>query len=83
MFDEEDALDQVEAFTSANGARFYGLPENTDHIVVQKTLPSDAAPWSVPVGDDQVRVFSLAGTSAWDIVDGLIGPTPKACASTG
>ena len=88
VFDEEDALDKVEAFTSVNGARFYRLPENTDHIVVQKTLPSDMVPtdmgpWSVPVGDDQVRVFSPGGSSAWDIVDGLIGPTPEARASTG
>ena len=77
------ALDKVEAFTSVNGAEFYGLPQNTDHIVVQKTVPSDVAPWSVPVGDDRVRVFSPEAPSTWDIVDGARRPTSEARASTG
>jgi dihydroorotase len=88
VFEEEGALDRVEAFTSVTGARFYGVPENTDHIVVQKTVPSDllnsdGAPWSVPVGDDRVRVFSPEGSSAWDIVGGSRRPTSHARASTG
>ncbi len=81
VFEEEGALDRVEAFTSVNGARFYGLAENFDHIVIQKTLPSDAAPWSVPVGDDRVRVFCPEVSSAWDIVAGSLRPTSKARAS--
>ncbi len=83
VFEEEGALDRVEAFTSVNGAQFYGLRENSDHIVIQKTLPSDAAPWSVAVGDDSVNVFSPEGSSAWDIVAGSRRPTSKARASTG
>lgn len=83
VFEEEGALERVEAFTSVNGAKFYGLPENTDHIVVQKTVPSHAAPWSVSVGDDQVRVFLPEGSLAWDIVGGLRRPTPQTRASTG
>ena len=82
VFDEENALDKVESFTSIQGAEFYGLPQNTDHIVVQKTVPSDVAPWSVPVGDDQLRVFSPAGPSTWDIVDGSRRTAPVARAST-
>ncbi len=83
VFDEEGALDRIEVFTSVNGARFYGLPENTDHIVVEKTVPSDAAPWSVPVGDDRVRVFSPEGSTAWDIVAGSRRPISETRASTG
>ena len=83
VFEEEGALDRVEEFTSVNGARFYGLEENSDHIVIEKTVPSDAAPWSVPVGDDRVRVFSPEGSTAWDIVAGSRRPTSKAHASTG
>ncbi len=83
VFEEEGALDRVEAFTSVNGARFYGLRENSDHIVIQKTVSSDAAPWSVTVGDDRVRVFSAGGTSAWDVVAGSRRPTSKARASLG
>jgi dihydroorotase len=83
VFDEENALDNAEAFTSRNGAKFYGLPENTDHIVVQKTVRSHMAPLSVPVGDARVRVFSPEGPSTWDIVDGARRPTSEARASTG
>jgi dihydroorotase len=78
VFEEEGALDRVEAFTSANGAKFYQLPENSDHIVVQKNVTSETAPLSVPVGDDQVRVFSAGGTSTWDIVAESRRVTPKA-----
>ncbi len=81
VFEEDGALDRMEAFTSVNGARFYGLPEKSDHIVVQKTLPCDAPPRSVPVGDDRVRVFSPEGPSAWDVVAGSRRPTSQARAS--
>ena len=33
VFDEEGALDRLEAFVSLNGAAFYGLPPNDDRIV--------------------------------------------------
>ena len=82
VFEEEGALSRVEKFTSVNGAKFYGLPENTDQIVVQKSVPSDQAQWSVPVGDDQVRVFLPEGSLAWKIVGGLRRPTSQVRALT-
>lgn len=36
VFDEEDALDRLEAFASENGPRFYGLPPNEERIVLQR-----------------------------------------------
>ena len=35
-FESVNALDKLEAFASQNGARFYGLPENSRKIVLEK-----------------------------------------------
>jgi len=83
VFEEEGALSRVEEFTSVNGAKFYGLAENADQIVVQKSVPSDQAQWSVSVGDDQVRVFLPEGSLAWKLVGGLRRPTSQVRELTG
>ena len=36
VFEEEAALDRLEAFASENGPRFYGLPLNNGHIVLER-----------------------------------------------
>ena len=41
-FEEDGALDRLEAFASENGPRFYGLPPNEDRIVLER------APCPVP-----------------------------------
>ncbi|MBD1205053.1 MAG: dihydroorotase [Rhodobacteraceae bacterium] len=42
VFEEEGALDRLEAFCSLNGPRFYRLPPNEDHITLTKGV---AAQW--------------------------------------
>ncbi|XP_010260220.1 PREDICTED: dihydroorotase, mitochondrial-like isoform X2 [Nelumbo nucifera] len=42
VFEEANALDKLEAFTSFNGPDFYGLPRNKSKIKLIKT------PWKVP-----------------------------------
>ena len=42
IFDEENALDQLENFCSINGPNFYNVPVNTDHIELVKVK------WMVP-----------------------------------
>ncbi|PHU26066.1 Dihydroorotase, mitochondrial [Capsicum chinense] len=42
VFEKENALDKLEAFTSFNGPDFYGLPRNNSKIKLSKT------PWKVP-----------------------------------
>ena len=37
VFEDEGALDQLEAFTSVNGARFYGLPVNEEKVMLERT----------------------------------------------
>ena len=36
VFEEQDALDKLEAFASENGPRFYGLPLNEAQVVLEK-----------------------------------------------
>jgi len=50
VFEEESALDRLEAFASENGPRFYGLPLNSGSVVLER------APWQVP------PTFSAAGS---------------------
>jgi dihydroorotase len=42
LFDEDGALDRLEAFASLNGARHYGLPPNTETITLERS------PWVAP-----------------------------------
>ena len=46
VFEEENALDRLEAFASENGARFYGLPLNEGTVTLEKAaseVPSEVA----------------------------------------
>ena len=70
VFDDAGTLDRVEAFTSVNGARFYGYPENADRIVLRKTTRSEIEHAPVTAGDDQVRVFFPQTPLTWDIAAG-------------
>ena len=36
VFEEEGALDKLEAFASINGARFYGLPVNEEAVTLER-----------------------------------------------
>lgn len=40
VFEEEDALDQLEAFASLNGPRFYRLPPNDSTLTLTKGTPA-------------------------------------------
>jgi dihydroorotase len=39
VFEQEDALDRLEGFTSLNGPAFYGLPPNETRITLTRTPP--------------------------------------------
>ena len=63
-FEQIGALGKLEAFASKNGARFYGLPENTDTITLVKQ--AQAVPNSFPIGNGGNLVPMRAGSSvAW------------------
>jgi dihydroorotase len=66
VFDEQNALDKLEAFASFHGPDFYGLPRNTDTITLKKEA------WVVPESyplTDQTLIPMMAGeTLNWKLV---------------
>ena len=62
VFEEEGALDRLEAFASENGALFYGLPLNEGRITLERS--------SVTVPETMSRIVPfLAGrTLPWRLV---------------
>lgn len=64
-FDSVDALDKLQAFASQNGARFYGLPENSDTITLIKQPQN--VPESIPMGDGRLVPMRAGGQVAWTL----------------
>ena len=63
-FEQIGALSKLEAFASKNGARFYGLPENTDTITLVKQ--AQTVPNSFPIGNGgQLIPMRAGGSVAW------------------
>ena len=63
-FEQIGALSKLEAFASKNGARFYGLPENTDTITLVKQ--AQTVPNSFPIGNGgQLVPMRAGGSVAW------------------
>lgn len=63
VFDEERALDRLEAFASLNGARFYGLPVNQTRVTLERRPCAVEA--RVAVGEDAVRPFRAGEEIPW------------------
>lgn len=67
VFEEEGALDRLEAFASINGPTFYGLAPNEDRIELRRDA-SSAEDWpDVAVGDEAVRVFVPETARHWRV----------------
>ncbi len=68
VFEEENALDQFEAFASLNGPAFYGLPVNNKTI----TLEKQAQQVPVQIGEDDLAIspYRAGETLAWKLVTG-------------
>jgi dihydroorotase len=68
VFEEEDALDNLEAFASLNGPRHYKLPANTETITLEKS--SWTAPEQVKVEgpDEKALVYRGGETIEWRVV---------------
>ena len=67
VFEQENALDKLEAFASINGANFYQLPVNTDKITLVKKT------WQVPAtltfGEDVVVPVRAGEDVLWTVAD--------------
>ncbi|MFC7334534.1 dihydroorotase [Rhodocista pekingensis] len=69
VFEEEGALDRLEAFASLNGPAFYRLPPNDDRIVLERS--GTVAPEPVAVdGSIAVMPFRSGERLDWRVVEG-------------
>lgn len=66
-FEQQDALDKLEAFASLNGPDFYGLSRNTDTVTLERTAWQ--IPDSYPLTDGDKLVPMMAGeTINWKLI---------------
>ncbi|TAL73004.1 MAG: dihydroorotase [Rhodanobacter sp.] len=65
-FDEMDRLDQLEAFASFHGAEFYGVPRNTDTVVLERR--AWRVPAVIPFGGAQCVPLRAGEEIAWTLV---------------
>lgn len=66
-FDLAGALDKLEAFASINGPAFYGLPQNTTQVTLERRATTIPQEW--PLGDTQVIPWRAGTTIPWRIID--------------
>ncbi len=67
VFDEENALDKFEAFTSINGPEFYGLPVSSEKVTLEKA--SQSVPTMIGAGDLSVSPYKAGETLHWRLKD--------------
>ena len=68
VFEQDGALDQLEAFASLNGPAFYRLPSNDDTITLTKGAPV-TYPAKIETGDGPVTVFDPMMPLHWRVAD--------------
>ncbi|WP_315358994.1 dihydroorotase [Neisseria bacilliformis] len=65
VFEQAGALDKLEAFASKNGARFYGIPENSGTITLVKQ--PQQIPESIPYGSGRLVPMRAGQTVGWTV----------------
>ena len=63
VFEEEGALDKLEAFASESGPKFYGLPLNEGTVTLERTAA--VVPDSLGVGDIELVPFLAGRELGW------------------
>ena len=66
VFDDEGALDRLEAFASENGPHFYGLPLNEGRIVLERA-PA-AVPETIDAAGSRLVPFQAGEILPWRFV---------------
>ena len=67
VFEEENALDRLEAFTSLNGPAFYRLPVNEAKLRLVKGAAPTAFPEKIETGAGPVTVFNPGFPVLWSV----------------
>ena len=68
-FEEEGALDKLEAFASLNGAQFYGLPANEERIVLERAEVT--VPEAIDAGAAPLVPFYAGEKLSWRFAGAL------------
>jgi dihydroorotase len=66
IFDQADALDKLEGFSSFFGPDFYGLPRNSETITLKRR--DWVVPQSYPFGEDRIVPLMAGQTLHWQLV---------------
>jgi dihydroorotase len=67
VFEEDNALDRLEAFASLNGPAWYGLPANEETIRLVKRTDPVPFPEKIETGAGPVTVFDPMFPLHWDV----------------
>lgn len=68
VFEAENALDKLEAFTSLNGSTFYGLPVNSQTITLRRETQPVSFPETITCADETITVFDPGMPLHWHVV---------------
>ena len=66
IFDENNALDKLEAFASFNGADFYDLPRNSGTITLERKAWTVAKDY--PFGNERIIPLHAGETENWQVI---------------
>jgi dihydroorotase len=67
VFEEEGALDRLEAFASVNGPQFYGLPLNEARVVLKRQ--DNLVPTRIAIAGGEVVPWKAGATLGWCLAD--------------
>ena len=69
VFENEDALDKLEGFTSLSGAEFYGVAPNQSFLTLQKEKAPIKFPASIAENELEVSIFDPEFDLNWKVID--------------
>ena len=67
IFEDNNALDKLEAFASFNGADFYGLPRNQSTLILEKKTWT--VPDNYPFGEEVIVPMHAGQEESWQLVE--------------
>ncbi|MEM9257456.1 MAG: dihydroorotase [Pseudomonadota bacterium] len=67
VFEQEDALDKLEAFASHHGPDFYHLPRNTDRVTLQRIAWQ--VPDTLPLAGDHMTPLRAGEAMTWRVIE--------------
>jgi dihydroorotase len=68
VFEQDNALENLEAFTSLNGPAFYKLAVNEEMITLEKSIETLAVPEKIMTGAGPVTVFDPGFKLHWKVL---------------